>query len=53
MVYKVKLDIKPNITMAEWCNKNCSGDWFGTDNLNESWIFELEIDALAFKLRWM
>ncbi len=53
MTYTVNSITEPNINMAEWCDENCNGDWFGTDNPNESWYFELETDAAAFKLRWI
>ena len=52
MSYSVKLNIKPNISMADWCDENCDGLWFGTDT-NMFWTFELEFDAVAFKLRWV
>lgn len=53
MMYEIKLGTRPNIKMAEWCNENCSGNWFGTDQINQPWYFELETDVLAFKLRWI
>ena len=53
MKYKVKLITKPHIIMADWCYENCKGKWSGTDNIQILWCFELEIDALAFKLRWI
>ena len=52
MSYSVKLNIKPNISMATWCQENCEGLWFGTDT-TIYWTFELELDAFAFKLRWL
>ncbi len=50
--YKVKFDTWPNIIMANWCSENCRGKWFGTD-WNRIWYFDLEEDAVAFKLRWV
>ena len=43
----------PIAIMDQWCKDNCSGsyrfeDWY----LNEEYEFELEEDAVAFKLRW-
>ncbi len=35
----------------KWCNENCNGDW---SVYNEFWVvFELDSDAIAFKLRWL
>jgi len=35
----------------KWCNENCNGDW---RVYNEFWVvFELDSDAIAFKLRWI
>lgn len=37
-----------------WCKENCEG--YFTHRLNTMnciWEFELEIDAMAFKLRWI
>lgn len=53
MTYKVKLNTKPHILMADWCYENCIGKWNGTDNPSKPWNFELENDALAFKLIWI
>ena len=52
MRYKVELNINGNIMMATWCFKNCNGEWFGTDNLR-TWFFDLEEEAVAFKLMWL
>ena len=36
--------------VIRWCEENCQGN---CDFINPTrWEFELEIDALAFKLRW-
>jgi len=51
MSYSVQLTTKSNIFMANWCNENCDGLWFGTDN-SQFWTFQLALDAMAFKLRW-
>ena len=39
--------------MDDWCQENCSG-FYHYDMLvvNIRWIFVLEEDAMAFKLRW-
>jgi len=50
--YSVELITKPHIFMATWCQENCEGLWFGTDTMIH-WTFELELDAVAFKLRWL
>lgn len=38
----------------DWCGENCQGQ-FVHDLLSDStrWGFELEEDAMAFKLRWV
>lgn len=34
-----------------WCTENCNGYW---SVYNEFWVlFELDSDAMAFKLRWI
>lgn len=35
--------------LYDWCDKNCKG-YFQQDNY--MFLFELESDAMAFKLRW-
>lgn len=43
--------------LRDWCDENMSGEYQGgTVNLrdhNMIFVFVLESDALAFKLRWM
>lgn len=36
--------------MAQWAETNCIGQHRG---LGGTWVFEAEIDAAMFKLRWM
>ena len=33
----------------KWCEENCQGEWLGE---NLVFMFELEQDIVAFKLRW-
>lgn len=33
-----------------WCQENCQGEWIGE---NLVFMFELEQDFVAFKLRWV
>jgi len=39
--------------MSQWCEKNCFGKWT-YNNFHDIfiWDFELEEEAVAFKLRW-
>jgi len=38
------------VEFATWCQENCDGEWAVH---NEFWaVFELDTDAIAFKLRW-
>ncbi len=40
----------PWTKIRNWCQENCYGEW---SYLYETvWEFELESDAVAFKLRW-
>ena len=52
MSYTVQLNVRSNISMADWCQENCEGLWFGTDT-TVFWTFQLALDAMAFKLRWI
>ena len=36
--------------IAEWCDEYCEGDWLVGISTSG---FKREIDAMAFKLRWM
>ena len=36
--------------VTKWCEENCQGRWNPQDPI--WWEFELEEDAMAFKLRW-
>ena len=61
-MYKVKIDtetFKKNYrvynqdlyeSIDSWCYQNCQGDWQWHETT--MWRFELESDAMAFKLRW-
>ena len=37
--------------ILEWIEENCVGK-YTSNGSNHDWFFELESDALAFKLRW-
>ncbi len=41
-------NFSPRVT--EWCKENCMGKWEPSNPV--WWEFELETDAMAFKLRW-
>ena len=64
MKYKIAIDRKTFTKMFEeqlqndlyriidnWCDQNCKGKWSWLEAT--MWGFELEEDAMAFKLRWM
>ena len=36
-----------------WCNENCVGKWDSDPREHLTLYFELESDAVAFKLRWL
>lgn len=38
--------------LLDWLNDNCSGDVFVDNNKPLVFIFEIESDALLFKLTW-
>ena len=35
--------------LSDWCEENCAGRWISSVYI---FSFELESDAMAFKLRW-
>ena len=37
-------------TIVKWCKENCEGGWHANNPV--WWEFELETDAMAFKLAW-
>ena len=43
--------------MMQWCEENCSGEFDGSDYSLATrlgkFTFELETDAMAFKLKWI
>ena len=38
-----------HVIIEKWCKQNCEGDFTGYISC---WSFELESDAVQFKLRW-
>ena len=50
--FYIELKVKSHVKMADWCKENCHGNYMGGDYYF-GWYFELEEDAVAFKLRWV
>ena len=48
----VELCFRSTLKMADWCKENCVGQYRGGDYYY-GWWFELEEDAVAFKLYWL
>jgi hypothetical protein len=48
---KVTLSLGGTLAMANWCDECCTGIYNGRDR-SCIWYFELEEDAMAFKLKW-
>jgi hypothetical protein len=48
----IKLDFGQLKSTIEWCKRNCTSEWYFSDNDNDSWVFmfESERDYVAFKL---
>lgn len=53
MNFPVKINYRPTTEMLLWCRENCTGLFYGSDQIGMDWIFMVEEDAVAFKLRWL
>lgn len=46
----------PHYQFSRWLNENTNGNWYDGYSEGHNWkygmFFELELDAMAFKLRW-
>ena len=51
--YKLLIHIRQGKGMYKWIAENISGNYWPHDGQSDVVWFELEEDAVAFKLRWI
>lgn len=52
-IFDSRLPNPPHFQFSRWLTKNVDGKWYdGNKRHRYGMYFELEIDAMAFKLRW-